>query len=67
MAEDVQGGVDGNGGSTKEQYAISCYALGVCPVCGKQLDAKNRYGSGRIAEGVCCSLECYANFRYSTR
>lgn len=36
--------------------------LGVCPRCGKELDGPG-YGSGRLADGVFCSLSCFADFR----
>jgi hypothetical protein len=34
---------------------------GVCPQCGVALD-NNRVGSGRLADGVFCSLGCMTTF-----
>jgi hypothetical protein len=34
----------------------------VCPRCGKPLEREERIGSGRVADGVFCSLGCYAEF-----
>lgn len=47
---------------TREQWATACFREGVCPECGAELTARARYGSGRIADGVCCSLKCFAKF-----
>lgn len=38
--------------------------LGVCPACGRELTPTDRYGSGRLADGIFCSLGCYAGYRY---
>ena len=37
-------------------------AANVCPQCGTDLTDRARYGTGRIAEGYFCSLECVAGF-----
>lgn len=36
--------------------------LGVCPKCGREIEGPG-YGSGRLSDGLFCSLSCYAEFR----
>ena len=37
---------------------------GCCPVCGKAL-AEPGYGSGKLADGLFCSLRCLSEFWYN--
>jgi hypothetical protein len=37
--------------------------LGVCPNCDKPL-GEDRVGSGRLSDGVFCSLDCIAMFHH---
>lgn len=49
----------------RERLAVSRLA-GVCPVCERPIEGGG-YGSGRIADGLFCSLECYAVYWYPAR
>lgn len=48
----------------KREAAAIARRLGVCPACGKKLDGPG-YGTGRIADGDFCSLNCVADYWYS--
>ena len=45
--------------------ADSARRLGVCPACGREMNEPG-YGSGAIADGNFCSLECFANYWYGS-
>lgn len=49
----------------RERLAVSRLA-GVCPVCERPIDGGG-YGTGRIADGLFCSLECLAVYWYPAR
>lgn len=36
--------------------------LGVCPTCGRELTATDRYGSGTLADGIFCSMRCLGGY-----
>lgn len=38
-----------------------CLAAQMCPECGASIDTG--VGTGRLADGIFCSLRCYADFR----
>jgi hypothetical protein len=38
-----------------------CLEARICPECGK--DVGNGIGTGRLADGIFCSLDCHVNFR----
>jgi hypothetical protein len=57
--------VENRTGPDRERLAVSRLA-GVCPVCERPIDGGG-YGSGRIADGLFCSLECFAVYWYPTR
>lgn len=44
----------------EEGYLRECEAKGVCPTC--QAPLSSRIGSGRVADGVFCSLTCFAQW-----
>ena len=48
-----------------EELELLAIALrdGYCPVCGQTL-TKPGYGSGKIADGLFCSLRCFSDFWY---
>jgi hypothetical protein len=37
---------------------------GTCPNCGRVVEPGSGLGSGRIADGIFCSLDCFASFHY---
>jgi hypothetical protein len=39
---------------------------GRCPMCGKPL-GEAPYGTGRVADGIFCSLECLSRYHYEGR
>lgn len=49
----------------REMLAASRLA-GICPVCGKPVEGGG-YGTGRVADGLFCSLDCLAVYWYSPR
>ena len=42
-------------------YKESCLENNICPKCGN--DVGIGIGTGRLADGIFCSLKCYASFR----
>jgi hypothetical protein len=44
----------------------ACRLAGVCPVCDKPIEGGG-YGTGRIDDGLFCSLECVAIYWYEPR
>lgn len=38
-----------------------CLQTRTCPECGN--DVGNGIGTGRLADGIFCSLDCHVNFR----
>jgi hypothetical protein len=41
------------------------YKMQLCPNCEKEIaDRMNAYGSGSLADGLFCSLDCFASFWY---
>jgi len=38
-----------------------------CPNCGMHYRSAGGYGSGRVDDGVFCSLDCFAKFWYEGR
>jgi hypothetical protein len=45
----------------KQERIAAAAREGNCPECGCRLD-RDRIGSGRLADGVFCSLDCLASF-----
>jgi hypothetical protein len=50
----------------REMLAASRLA-GICPVCGKPVEEGHGYGTGRVADGLFCSLDCVAVYWYPPR
>jgi hypothetical protein len=48
---------------TEQAYLRRCYEEGICPLCGKSVEAGDPVGSGKIDEGRFCSLGCYAKYK----
>ena len=48
------------------ELLATCRLAGVCPVCGQPVEGGG-YGTGRIADGLFCSLNCLADYWYSPR
>ena len=44
----------------EQGYLAQCRANGICPVCHNQL--AQRIGSGKLDDGVFCSMDCYAKW-----
>ena len=42
------------------EMLAACRLAGVCPVDGKPIEGGG-YGTGRIADGIFCSLDCLAS------
>jgi hypothetical protein len=49
---------------TEQSYLAQCRVNGACPACHNEL--VQRMGSGRVDDGVFCSLTCYANWNSSS-
>jgi len=45
-----------------EKYLRELYDKNICPTCGTTIPDNGGYGSGRIADGRFCSLECYGKY-----
>ena len=45
----------------ERKLLLKCAEDGVCPLCGKPTIEK--VGSGRVEDGVFCSLDCVAKWR----
>ena len=45
---------------TEQKYLAQCRANGICAACHNEL--VQRIGSGKLGDGVFCSLACYANW-----
>ena len=50
----------------RRQTARISIQLGVCPQCGAAL-VRPGYGSGSLADGLFCSLDCFGRFWYGSR
>lgn len=48
----------------RESWALQCFREGICPECGKTLVGADKYGSGQVRDGICCSLECFSHYYY---
>lgn len=44
----------------QQEYLRECLDRGICPVCHKKIEKK--VGTGRIGNGVFCSLTCCAKW-----
>jgi hypothetical protein len=44
----------------EQKYLAQCRTNGVCPACHGELS--QRIGSGKLDDGVFCSLDCYASW-----
>ncbi|MEZ4671471.1 MAG: hypothetical protein R3E39_26505 [Anaerolineae bacterium] len=47
---------------TEEKNLSELAALQICPQCGKSLEEKFKYGTGRLIDGVFCSLDCFSEY-----
>lgn len=45
------------------EHIQAAYRAGVCPTCGSAI-TDGGYGTGRLADGKFCSLDCFARFAY---
>ncbi len=45
---------------TEKEYIQRCLETNKCPVCQQPIDKK--VGSGRLDDGVFCSLNCYTEW-----
>ena len=43
----------------------ACAEQKLCPSCGQEYDVGRGYGSGRLDDGLFCSLDCFAKFHYA--
>jgi hypothetical protein len=46
----------------EKDYLKECLDKQVCPRCGKSIQEGTGIGSGKIAEGLFCSLGCYGEY-----
>jgi len=47
---------------TDERYLRELYDKKICPTCAAAIPENGGYGSGRIADGRFCSLDCYGKY-----
>ena len=47
---------------TMPQRILDSYQKGICPRCENPIRASGGVGTGRIEEGLFCSLDCYSRF-----
>lgn len=41
-------------------YLAHCLERNICPTCGTPTLGRNRYGTGALADGIYCSMKCFA-------
>ena len=47
---------------SEKDYLKGCLDKKVCPKCGKSIQEGRGVGSGKIAEGLFCGLDCFGEY-----
>lgn len=46
----------------EQEYLAQCRRDGICPRCQKPIPPGAGHGTGRHADGLFCSLDCFATY-----